>query len=126
MAIERLGEGQDMAKKEAKGHSEPDDGVKHKPLIGLFPAWYVEPSHSAERRPIHPPTKAKHQELYDFVQDVEAHDPKYVVHSAEQLPLMAQHAFLDRQHEADKRAVYHDAYPKYHAKGSPHAHADFV
>jgi len=38
---------------------------------------------------------------------------------------MAPHAFDDRHHDADQRAMYHYADHKYHAKGSRHAHADF-
>ena len=83
MAVGHLGEGLDMAHPhEAYGRSELDHGEIYRTPTGIDHSRYFEPTHSAERGPIHH-TVDSHHDLYDFVHDIEAEDPKHVFHSAE-------------------------------------------
>ena len=75
--------------------------------------------------PVVHPTAFSRRELLGFGHDAERFDPDRIVHSAEQLPLRVPRAFNERQEDEWLKDQFFVPYPKYHAKGSRHSHADF-
>ena len=118
MAVEHLGSGLHMAA--------PHDPyyLPHRAPTAMERTHYFEPIHTAQTGPVYHHRPYSPHEVMTGGFDAEALDPVHIFHSAEQLPPRYPRAF-DERYEDAQIALRQMPLPKYHAKGSPHAHADY-
>mmetsp|Transcript_39975 Transcript_39975/g.52292 ORF Transcript_39975/g.52292 Transcript_39975/m.52292 type:complete len:140 (+) Transcript_39975:111-530(+) len=110
MQVRRLGEGLDLLHPH---HHAPAEYVRD---YNIPHAAYAARAHDMA-------SDAYHRQMMHEA-DMEFHHPEHVIHSAEQPPPRVPHAFDERFAMVEETAMYAPL-PKYHARGSHHAHSDF-